>query len=66
MVKRNANLDLVRAAAIVMVLVFHAPEGLGELIPPLRYHGFLGVNLFFVPPQQNLWVHFGSGRFPIT
>lgn len=48
MVKRNANLDLVRAAAIVMVLVFHAPEGLGELIPPLRYHGFLGVNLFFV------------------
>jgi hypothetical protein len=19
-----------------------------------------------LPPQQNLWVHFGSGRFPIT
>jgi peptidoglycan/LPS O-acetylase OafA/YrhL len=28
MVKRNANLDLVRAAAIVMVLVFHAPPDL--------------------------------------
>ena len=48
MVKRNSNLDLIRAAAIVMVLVFHAPEGVGELILPLRYHGFLGVNLFFV------------------
>ena len=22
--------------------------------------------LIFKPPQQNLWVHFGLGRFPIT
>lgn len=48
MVKRNANLDLVRAAAIMMVLVFHAPPDLNWFFPPLGLHGFLGVNLFFV------------------
>jgi len=25
-----------------------------------------GSLLLILPPQQNLWVHFGSGRFPIT
>jgi peptidoglycan/LPS O-acetylase OafA/YrhL len=48
MVKRNANLDFVRAIAILMVLVFHAPSDLVVFFPPLSCHGFLGVNLFFV------------------
>ena len=26
----------------------------------------LSASLNVEPPQQNLWVHFGSGRFPIT
>jgi peptidoglycan/LPS O-acetylase OafA/YrhL len=47
--KRNANLDLVRAVAILLVLVFHAPEYIGSLVSPvIRDNGFLGVNLFFV------------------
>jgi peptidoglycan/LPS O-acetylase OafA/YrhL len=48
MTQRNPNLDLVRAIAIVMVLIFHAPADLGPLIPVLKSHGSLGVNLFFV------------------
>ena len=48
MTQRNPNLDLVRAIAILMVLIFHAPADLGPLIPVLKEHGYLGVNLFFV------------------
>ncbi|MCE9672357.1 acyltransferase [Myxococcus stipitatus] len=46
------GLDVLRACAILGVLLFHAPAVVHEALPtPLRFafaHGWMGVNLFFV------------------
>jgi peptidoglycan/LPS O-acetylase OafA/YrhL len=49
---RQDGLDVLRALAILPVLLFHAPEGVTSALPePLRYafrFGWMGVDLFFV------------------
>ncbi|MCP3104747.1 acyltransferase [Myxococcus sp. K15C18031901] len=50
--RRMDGLDVLRACAILGVLLFHAPEVVHHALPaPLRAaftHGWMGVNLFFV------------------
>ncbi len=49
MVQRNPALDLVRAVAIVWVMVFHAHVmGYGSAFPSFTKWGWVGVELFFV------------------
>jgi peptidoglycan/LPS O-acetylase OafA/YrhL len=49
---RQDGLDILRAAAILPVLLFHAPEKLFLALPPALQHasrfGWMGVDLFFV------------------
>jgi peptidoglycan/LPS O-acetylase OafA/YrhL len=49
---RQDGLDILRAAAILPVLFFHAPEKLFLALPPVLQHasrfGWMGVDLFFV------------------
>lgn len=47
--KRYPGLDLLRATAIVWVMLFHAmTEGLGRPLRPVGDLGWMGVDLFFV------------------
>jgi peptidoglycan/LPS O-acetylase OafA/YrhL len=47
--KRYPGLDLLRAMAIVWVMLFHAmTEGLGAPLRPIGSAGWMAVDLFFV------------------
>ena len=49
---RLDGLDVLRALAILSVLLFHAPEAIGDAVAPAMRaafaHGWMGVDLFFV------------------
>ena len=46
---RLPGLDLLRAVAIVWVLLYHATiMGLGQPVPAVAEVGWMGVDLFFV------------------
>lgn len=45
--RREPGLDLLRAAAIVWVMLYHL-ESYGLPLPGLAHHGWMGVDLFFV------------------
>ena len=47
--KRQSGLDLLRAVAIVWVMLYHASiMGLGSPLPTVAAYGWMGVDLFFV------------------
>jgi peptidoglycan/LPS O-acetylase OafA/YrhL len=48
-IKREPGLDLLRALAVTMVLVFHfSNEASGQMFAGLGQYGWMGVDLFFV------------------
>jgi exopolysaccharide production protein ExoZ len=64
MTGRNQSLDLLRGAAILMVLLVHCAQATTSIIPGLRWfaleYGELGVQLFFIVSGYTMMLTFGD------
>jgi len=64
MTERNQSLDLLRGAAILMVLLAHCAKATTSIVPGLNSfaldHGELGVQLFFIVSGYTMMLTFGE------
>ena len=64
MTERNQSLDLLRGAAILMVLLAHCAQATTSIVPGLNSfaldHGELGVQLFFIVSGYTMMLTFGE------
>src|SRR5258708_5100338 len=64
MTERNQSLDLLRGAAILMVLLLHCAQAMTSIVPGLRWlaleYGERGVQLFFIVSGYTMMLTYGD------